>query len=66
MVLRRYPVDPDENGNFGDIVAGRYISSSTSSTYTDTWYRMLSYMHADSYRDYVSKNRGLSVRCLKN
>jgi uncharacterized protein (TIGR02145 family) len=53
-------------GAFNDI--GKYGSwwSSTEYTADCAWYRGLSYSNGNVYRDFYSKERGVSVRCLRD
>ena len=51
------------DGSFGDMIADGYFWTSTENV-TEAWYRLLSYAHADEYRDDFDKNRGYSVRCI--
>ncbi|MBM3401497.1 MAG: hypothetical protein FJY21_04140 [Bacteroidetes bacterium] len=45
-----------------------YWWSSTENYANSAWYRYLVYYYGKAYRDYFgnSKNRGLSVRCIKD
>ena len=53
------------DGSFGDfLISGIFWTSTENST--DAWYRMLSYAHADEYRNVFDKNRGYSVRCIRD
>lgn len=52
--------------SFGDILASALFWTSTYKDGTEAWYHMLSFAHADVYLDSFNKNRGYSVRCLKD
>ncbi len=53
------------DGSFGDaLISGIFWTSTENST--EAWFRMLSYAHADEYREVFDKNRGYSVRCVRD
>ncbi len=55
------------NGNFGGLGGDGYFWTATehSSSYL-AWYRYLSYINAQVYRDLNYKRTGISVRCVKD
>jgi uncharacterized protein (TIGR02145 family) len=56
----------DGNGTFFFIGFFGYWWSSTQASSPDAWYRVLSYVNANSYRDLITKTYGFSVRCVRD
>jgi len=56
----------DYNGTFLNVGDNGYWWSSTESTTTVAWLRILFYFNSNVYRDNVSKSLGFSVRCLRD
>jgi len=54
------------NGAFGYINANGYWWSSSELNSTDAWNRNLNYNSEMSFRNYVSKKEGFSVRCVRD
>jgi uncharacterized protein (TIGR02145 family) len=54
------------NGNFYSLGSYGYWWSSTEGSSTDAWYRTLSYDNASAYRNSYNKERGRSVRCVRD
>ncbi len=52
------------NGNFSNFADFGYWWSSTSSSSTEAWRRMMGYFHSTVHRYNTDKNHGYSVRCV--
>jgi len=56
----------DDDGNFDGIGAGGDWWSSSEDNAYGAWYRYLYYSFGNVSRDYVYKQDGFSVRCLRD
>ena len=55
-----------ENGSFDKLQSTAFFWTSTAAGESAAWFRLLSYTHADVYRNYSKTTTAFSVRCLKD